>query len=439
MAERIILGGALLCSADAPLQLDSGLWIKDGQVAGVGSNELLRSDHPDAEQLDARHLLLMPGLVNAHMHSYGLLAHGFPMHDVPSGFFEFLNEFWWPQVENQLDQPMIEAALRLSCCQMIHSGITSFCDVLEAPNAPDGILNVEADIARQAGLRAVLMTEASERIDVATGLRLLEENAQFVRTNKDNDVIRGMLCLHTSFTCSRDFIEQARDMMNDLGCDLHLHLSESAYEPAWCEEHAQMRPAMWYDKVGLWNGSVLASQAVDVTDDEIDLFVERGVRIAHMPLSNCEVGGGVSPVPKMIEAGIRPGLGTDGYINNLFEVMRGAFLIHKGVLRNPSVMPAQSVMHMATDWGAEAIGFDSCGSLSVGMSADVIGIDLQFDTPLRNENVFDQLILFRSPGDVDLSVIGGEVVMERGDLLTLNEEAARADALKQARRLWGEA
>jgi 5-methylthioadenosine/S-adenosylhomocysteine deaminase len=434
-----VLGGALLASPESSLRAGWGVWVESGAVADVGPNDDLRSRHPHAEAIDARHLVLMPGFIDAHMHSYGLLAHGIPVRDVPAGFHEFLCDFWWPCVEDRLDEAMIEAAMALACQRMIQSGVTAFCDVLEAPNAPDGILDVEADVVRRAGLRAVLTTEASERIDTAHGDRLLAENARFVEEHRQDGQIRGMLCLHTTFTCSESFVDRARRMMQDLDCDLHLHLSESAYEPAACLERSGILPVMWYDRLGLWNGSVLVSQAVAVDDAEVRLLAERGVRVAHMPLSNCEVGGGVAPVPAMIEHGVRPGLGSDGYIDSPFEVMRGAFLIHKGVRQDPRVMPARQVLHMATGWGADAIGLSDCGTIAPGKRADIIGIDLDLDTPLTVENALDQLILYRNPEDVKMTMVEGEILMRDGKVVTLDENDVRHNAKEQAKRLWGRA
>jgi cytosine/adenosine deaminase-related metal-dependent hydrolase len=194
---------------------------------------------------------------------------------------------------------------------------------------------------------------------------------------------------------------------------------------------------LWYERLGLWSPSVLASQAVAVEEEEILLLAKRGVRVAHMPLSNCEVGGGVAPVPNMIDNGMRPSIGSDGYINDPFEVMRGAFLIHKGVQRNPLAISAKTVLSMATNWGAEAVGFPQVGEIIPGKQADIIGIDLDLDTPLTEENVLEQLILYRSALDVRLTMVGGEVLMKDGEVLTVDAEDVRHDAKVQANRLWG--
>ena len=437
MTERLVLGGALLASVETPLKADWGVLIEGCSIAAVGSNEALRAEHPHAEVIDARDLLLMPGFINAHMHSYGLLAHGIPVDDPPRGFYEFLADFWWPHVEDRLDHPMIKAALALACGKMIEAGFTSVCDVLEAPNSLPGALAAEAEVLKDAGLRGVLSIEASERLGTDLGREALDENARFVREHENDRLIRGMVSIHTSFTCSEGFIMLAKEIADDLGCSIHLHLSESSYEPEVSLERYRIRPVEWYDRLRFWDSSVLASQGVAIDRSEIDILAERGVRLVHMPLSNCEVGGGIAPVPAMIARGIRPGLGTDGYINDPFEVMRGAFLIHKGALQDPQVMPAETVLSMATSWGAEAVGFLHVGTLAPGESADLIGIDLSFDTPLTEENVLDQIVLYRTGSHVALSIVDGSLLMKDHELLTLDMKRVRHEATVQARRLWG--
>jgi cytosine/adenosine deaminase-related metal-dependent hydrolase len=379
----------------------------------------------------------MPGFVNAHMHSYGLLAHGIPVDASSVGFYEFLSDFWWPRVENRLDHEMISAVSRLACGRMIQSGFTSFCDILEAPNCLPGALEVEAKVLIDAGLRAVLSIEASERLGRELGEKAITENARFAERHVADPLVSGMMCVHTSFTCSEGFVRHAKEIADELGCGIHLHLSESPYEPEVCLQKHGLRPVQWYAQVGFWDGSVLAAQGVALDLEEIDILAARGVRLAHMPLSNCEVGGGIALVPDMISRGMRPGLGTDGYINDPFEVMRAAFLIHKGALCDPQVMPAKTVFAMGTSWGAEAIGIQNTGKIAPGMLADLIGIDLSLDTPLTQENALDQVVLYRSGSDVRLSIVNGRLLMNAGELLTVDIEEARHAARTQAQRLWG--
>jgi 5-methylthioadenosine/S-adenosylhomocysteine deaminase len=436
MIRRMVLGGGLLSHPASRLEMDWGVVIEGGTIVAMGPNAVLSANPGGAETIDARDLILCPGLVNGHMHAYGLLTHGIPMESVPSGFDRFLLDFWWPRVEDRLDARMIEAATDLACVRMIQSGITTFCDVLEAPKAPDGILDRVAGVVEAAGLRATLCMEASERCGRPTGERALSENERFARATSSDRRIRGMQCIHTSFTCSESFVRAAKESSIRAGCAIHLHLSESDYEPTEALRLHGVRPVLWYDRLGFLDSTVLASQAVAVDDEEIDRLAERGVRVVHMPLSNCEVGGGIAPIPRMIERGLTPGLGTDGYINDPFEVMRGAFLIHKGARADAAVMPARTVWAMATTWGAHAVDWGDVGTLEVGRPADLIGIDARTDTPLTAENGVDQLLLFRSGADVRLSIVDGRILLRDGILQGTDEGAIRERAVAEALRLW---
>ncbi len=436
MVDRLVLGGALLPSAHDVLRTGWGVAIGEGNVVEVGPNDGLVNRFPDADLLDARDLLILPGLVDAHVHSYGVLAHGMPVSRVPQSFEGFLKGFWWPQVEDRLNREMIRAAVRLTCANLIRSGVTSLCDVLEAPLIPDGALDILAEEVEKAGLRAVLSVEASERHGAENGARALDENVRFVRACRGEKRLRGMISLHTSFTCSAPFVQFAKERATALGCDLHLHLSESEYEPRQCEIRYGTRPVFWYDSLRLWDSSVLASQVVAVEHDEIRLLAERGVRVAHMPLSNCEVGGGIAPVPRMLECGLRPGLGSDGYITDMFQVMRGAFLLHKGAECDPRALPAPTVLAMASVWGAAAIGFDRVGALKPGYRADLIGVPMEFATPLTKENAADQIVVHGDAVGVDLVVADGRVLLSGGELIHEDIDHLRHCVREQAARLW---
>ena len=160
----------------------------------------------------------------------------------------------------------------------------------------------------------------------------------------------------------------------------------------------QIRTRSMHDnaELGVAGPDFLASQCVQLSDRERDIIAETGIRVTHMPLANCEVGGGIAPVPELIDAGVTVGLGSDGYVNDFYEVMRGAFLLHKARLLDPGAMPAATVLHMATEGGAAALGLDQVGRLDVGWSADLQLVDSAFPTPLQAHNLLDQLVLWRN-------------------------------------------
>ncbi|MFC2078110.1 amidohydrolase family protein [Candidatus Bipolaricaulota bacterium] len=436
MANLLIESGALIEGPGLPLRVDWGVAVEGNRIADVGPNASLKERHQNAEVIEAEDLVLFPGFVNSHMHAYGLLAHGIPMHSQPKDFRGFLEDFWWPRVENRLDRRMIRAAMAMACVRMIRSGYTSFCDILEAPLTAPGILDAEESVVRQAGLRAVLSIEVSERLGGKRAEEAFQENVRFMESHLADDLVSGMMSLHTSFTCSEDLVARAKEAAVSLDSLLHVHLSESPYEPEACLERWGVRPVTWYERLGVLDERFLASQVVAVDEEEVTTLAESGAQVAHMPLSNCEVGGGVSPVPEMIRQGIRPGLGSDGYINSAFEVMRGAFLIHKGVERDGSVMPAETVLDMATRWGAQAIGLPAVGEIEAGKPADIVGVRSDFDTPATDQNIATQLVLFRGAHDVALSMVDGRILMKEGELVTMEETACREEAAAEAKRLW---
>ena len=393
----------------------------------------------DAQVLLFPGQMLMPGFVNGHNHMYGVLSHGITAEAMVTNFSNYLEDFWWPYVEDRVDHDLARITTRWACAEMIDSGVTSFVDILEGPNSIPGVLEVEKEEVERAGLRGFLSFEACERKSHENGLAGLKENYDFAmscsRGSGKDGMVKGVMSIHTLFTCGGDFIREAKGLADEAGCLLHMHLSESDFEPAWAREHLGLSPVEAYERLGCLDGNVLASQLVQVSDEEIAILAKRGVKGVSMPLSNCEVGGGVAPIGRMLEAGIPVGLGTDGYINNFFEVMRGAFLIHKGYLKAPDVMPAKQVYHMATELGARAVGIEA-GAVKEGMLADLITVDLSRPTPVNEYNVYDQLVVFSNPRDVVNVMAGGVWLKRDGKLLTLDKEAVRKELAEKTEKFW---
>ncbi|MEW6308592.1 MAG: amidohydrolase [Bacillota bacterium] len=432
-----IIVGRFLLAPGGEVKENWGVRVEGNRITAVGPNyEISGLTKPGDEIINARRSFIAPGFTNSHVHMYGYLAHGIPVPTVPGGFASFLEDFWWPLVEDRLDHRGIQAATALACLEMLKSGVTSFCDILEAPAAIPGGLRAQAEVVERTGLRGLLSFEATERVGEENGRLGLEENATFARAQAAKDsLVKGILSVHTTFTCSVPFLKRARAIASELGCGLHMHLSESSFEPKVCLERHGTTPVELYDSIGFLGPDVLASQCVQVSPKEIGILVERGVRVSHMPLSNCEVGGGVAPIPDLLKAGATCGLGTDGYINNFFELMRGAFLIHKAHRQDPTVMPARVVWDMATRGGAAAMGLDA-GELKPGKLADLIVVDSYLPTPVAQHNAFDQFVLYRNPGDVQHVMIDGKFAVRDGKVLTLDEDEVIAQARKAARRLW---
>lgn len=433
----------VLPSVKDGLKEDWAVAIEGGRIVEVGPKEQMfarygvgASGGITVEDLGER--LIIPGFVNTHNHMYGVLSHGITVPVSPTGFMSFLEDFWWPYVEDRLNHDLVKTTTALACSEMIKSGVTSFSDILEAPYAIPGALVAEAEVVESAGLRGILAFEATERAGEKIANLGIEENEGFIRwaRERSSGLLGGMMCVHTTFTCSPTYLRRSKERAQLLGAMSEMHLSESKFEPEVCKSRYGKLPVELYQEIGFLDGDVLASQCVKVTDKEIDMLAEAGVKISHMPLSNCEVGGGIAPVVSMLERGLTVGIGTDGYITDFFQVMRGAFLIHKAAQESPQVMPARTVFDMATRQGALAMGYKDVGILAPGYRADLVALKTDLPTPITEENVYDQIVLFLGPQDVDLVMVEGNVLARGGRLLTLDEEGIKAKMREAARNFW---
>ncbi len=436
----LILADWLITTPNEAPKRAWGVRVAGDRVDAVGSNASLRRNYPDDEVLDAGGHVLAPGFVNAHTHLYGTLAHGIPLAKAPSDFWAFLADFWWPLVEDALDHEMIGAATDWVCAEMLASGVTSFYDCLEAPFAiPDALL-AQKEVVDRRGLRGILSFESTERVSKANGQLGLQENARFIdHCRKEGGLVQGLMCFHTTFTCSAEFIQQAFALGDERGVLTHMHCNEGVHEPNYALDHFGARTLEYYDRLGVTGPHMLASQCVQLSDTERAIIAERGIKVTHMPLSNCEVGGGIAPVPEQLAAGVTVGLGSDGYINDFFEVMRGAFLIHKANQLNPQVMPAHDVWRLATEDGARSIGLDRIGRLEPGWAADLQVIDGEFPTPTAEHNLYDQLVLWRNHTHVRDVMVAGQWRVRDGIVLGADLDAMRARVHRNAERMWAKA
>jgi 5-methylthioadenosine/S-adenosylhomocysteine deaminase len=441
----IVCGDWLVTASDrAPIR-NGAVRVVDNQITDVGLASDLRANHPNDDVFDAGGRVISPGFVNAHVHLYGVLAHGIPLHNPPDGFWSFLNDFWWPKVENSLDASMINAATEWVCAEMLRSGVTTFYDIVEAPNALPGVLLGQKTIVDRLGMRGVLSFEATERVSPANGAAGLQENVDaIVACRKDSQsLVEALMCVHTTFTCPPPFLEQAFALAVEHDVLLHAHVNEGVHEGQWVETHHGMRTLELYDKLGIAGSRLLASQCVQINDVEQAIIAERGVRTVHMPLANCEVGGGIAPVPEQLAAGVTIGLGSDGYINDFFAVMRGAFLLHKARLLDPGAMPAHVVFGTATEGGARALGLTErdtpIGRLEPGWAADLQLIRSDFPTPATEHNLFDQLVLWRDSRHVTDVMVNGRWRVQNCVVENFDHDRSAALVHEQAQRLWARA
>jgi putative selenium metabolism protein SsnA len=428
---------------------DGAILIAGEHIADLGQTAELTAKYPDEEILDAQGKLAMPGLICAHTHFYGAFARGMAIPGgAPQNFPEILEKLWW-----QLDKALYWQDMRysaLACLiDAIRHGTTTLIDHHASPSAIEGSLDIIAEAVEEAGLRACLCYEVTDRDGAEKAREGIRENERFIKAASSKQqaeklpapcsLLAATFGLHASLTLSDETLEQAVEVAKELGVGFHIHVAEDMADVRDSLEKSGLRVVERLNKFGVLGPKTIASHCVHVDAYEMDILRETGTRVVHNPRSNMNNAVGTADVPRMLKMGIDVGLGNDGFSNNMFTEMHTAYLVHKLNKGDPRVMGADQVMQMAFQNNAEIANLffpDPLGQLSVGTLADIILVDYMPTTPLTAGN-FPWHIIFGVDGTgVDTTIVGGRVLMQNRELLTLDEEEICTKSRELAGKLW---
>jgi 5-methylthioadenosine/S-adenosylhomocysteine deaminase len=412
-----------------------------GSIAIAGSGIVavgdIAGEYQPGSTIDCGGRLVMPGLVNAHTHAPMTLLRGLA-DDLRLDVW--LMGYMMP-VEREFVRPeFVRLGTQLACAEMIRSGTTCFADMYYFEESV-------AEAASAAGMRAlcgqtVLKFPAP---DAASFEDSLARARDFIKRWLGHPLIVPSPAPHAPYTCTVEILRACAELASEFDVPLHTHLSETLFEVEQSRREHGMPVVPWVAKQRLFDARVLAAHCVHVDDGEMRALKSAGAGIAHNPTSNLKLGSGVAPVAKMLELGLTVGIGTDGAASNndldMFEEMRLAALLAKGVNGDPTVLPARQVLAMATRNGAHAVHFgDRTGSIEVGKRADLIVVDLDqmHNAPrfARDPNaVYSQIVYAAKATDVVDVMCDGRWLMRDRQLLTLDEAELRYAAQDAARRI----
>lgn len=372
---------------------------------------------------------LIPGFVNAHGHAAMTLLRGFG-EDLP--LMDWLRKRIWP-AEAKLDGELVYKGAMLSILEMLSTGTTCFADMYF-------YMDRVADAALAAGIRAGLSRGI---VGGADGAAKLAENLKLARDyNGAQGLVNVQLGPHAPYTVPfalmKDIAAAAKE--NDLG--VQLHWLETKGEWGMVEAGKTMAPEEYLEKAGLLGvRRLLLAHCVWIEKEKLPFYARANLTIAHNPKSNLKLGSGTAPVAAMNEAGAKVALGTDGASSNnrldMWEEMRFAALLQKGVNLNPTLLSAECALRMATRNGAEALGFDNVGLIKEGFDADFLLIDL--DRPhyvgWDCENLAGYLVYAGSSADVMTTVVAGETLYHRGAFPKLDAARIIAEGAEARKKL----
>jgi 5-methylthioadenosine/S-adenosylhomocysteine deaminase len=399
--------------------------ISNGRIEAVTAGDLA-VDLPHANTLiDAKGGIIMPGLVNTHTHLPMTLFRGLA-DDLP--LMQWLNEHIFPAEAKWITPESVEMGTLLGCAEMLLSGTTTCCDgYFLAENV--------AKAVKQAGMRAVL---GQGVIDFpAPGVPDPIQNVTYAKNyvdawqNKTALITPSIFC-HSPYTCSAETLIEAKKAANAAGVLFQIHVAETKGEVNQIPNGPHRSPVAYLDKLGILDSQTLLVHGVWIDDVDIEIIADRGANISHDPESNMKLASGVAPVPALLDAGIRVGLGTDGCASNnnldLFGEMDTAAKLHKVIGNDPTLLNAAQVVKMATINGAKAIGLsDRIGSLEAGKQADLIILKNRKPHLAPMYHPESHLVYTANGADVTHVLIDGQLVVNNRKITTFDVEQVMAE------------
>ncbi|EPY07637.1 cytosine deaminase [Paenibacillus alvei TS-15] len=426
MTHRIIIKNGMfadLSSSAKKSSIHGFMVVENDCIVHIGSELPEQYAAVDAEIIDGKGLFFIPGLVNTHGHAAMSLLRGY---GDDLALQTWLQEKMWP-MEGKFTANDVYWGTALSVIEMLKGGTTTFVDMYD-------YMDEVAKVCEQSGIRASLMRGAIGLCPEDVQREKLNEAIQFAKdwNGKADGRIRTIMAPHAPYTCPPAFIESFVQAAHDLDLPLHTHMSETKAEVEQNVKDYGLRPVAHLEKLGFFSRPSFVAHAVHLTDEEIEKLAKYQVAVSHNPGSNLKLASGVARVPEMLRAGVVVSLGTDGAASNnnldMFEEIRLAALIHKGVSGDPTAVPAAEALRMGTIYGAQTIRLDDIGALEVGMKADFVAVDIDQPHFLPHTDLVSHMVYSASAKDVKHVWVDGKQVVKNGECLTMDEERILREA-----------
>jgi len=444
MATLLLKNADLLVTMDGTRRriANGGLFVRDNVIEQVGPTAELPASADRV--IDARGMVVLPGLVNTHHHLYQTLTRCLAQDDGLFGWLRTLYPIW-----ARMNAEAVYVSAKVGLAELLLSGCTTSSDHLYLyPNGSR--IDDEIRAAQEIGIRFHATRGSMSLGESKGGLppdSVVEEEEAILRDcqraietfhqAERYGMVRVALAPCSPFSVTPDLMRESAAMARAYGVRLHTHLAETLDEEQFCLETFGHRPVAYVESLGWTGDDVWHAHCVHMSDAEISLFARTGTGVAHCPSSNMRLASGIAPVVAWRQSGVRVGLGVDGSASNdsshMLAEARQAMLLQR-VKGDAGAMSAQQALELATLGGASVLGRDDIGALAPGKAADFIGYRLE-----RLEftgSLHDPLaaLVFCTPVNVDLAVVNGRVRVQEGQIvdIELPPLVARHNAISRA-------
>ena len=420
---------------------DGGVVTDGGKIVEVGATADLKAKYPQAEFVDARGGVIMPGLINAHTHIYSALARGLSIDGYnPTSFYEVLDGQWW-YIDRNLDLEATKASAQALVIDSIKQGVTtifdhhaSFCEI------PGSLMKI-AEVTKEFGMRACLCYEVSDRDGEEKSLQSVQENKDFIDYCEKNpsDMLKAMFGGHALFTISDKTFDRMVEANNGR-VGYHIHVSEGMNDVYDSLQNYGRRPVQRLQDHGILGSKTILGHCIHVNTAEMDIIKATDTMCVNNPESNMGNAVGISPVLQLYKKGILIGMGTDAYTNDMLESLKVALAIQRHNICLPNVGWGEVTTMLFQNnpaIGEKYFGVP-LGKLSPGAAADVIVMDYKPFTPFSGDNIDGHMLFGMTGRQCQTTIVNGKILMKDRELVGIDEEAENAHILEESRKLWGE-
>ena len=439
----LLVGNGKLITRDSALPyLADGAVVLDGDVVKeVGAFADLKAKYPDAEFVDAKGGVIMPGLINAHTHIYSGLARGLAIEgNSPTNFLEVLEGMWW-NIDRHLTLDGTRASAYATVLDCIRDGVTtifdhhaSFCEI-------PGSLFAIKDVCQELGMRACLCYEVSDRDGEEKCDQAIQENADFAKWAKeaDDDMIKAMFGGHALFTMSDKTFEKMVKA-NDGMTGFHIHVAEGMNDVYDSLRNYGCRPVNRLLNHGILGDRTILGHCIHINPAEMDIIKETGTMVVNNPESNMGNAVGCSPVLQMMAKGITVGMGTDAYTHDMLESLKVFLIIQRHNACHPNVAWCEAMDMLFRNNAAIGAKYfkKPLGVLKPGAAADVIVMDYKPFTPFSDENIDGHMLFGMMGKNCRTTIINGKVLYKDREFVGIDEDKINAWTMEQSKKLWGE-
>lgn len=436
----ILVGNGIVITRDetCPFIQNGGVLVDGNKIVKVGEYDRLRREYPQAEVMDVKGKIIMPGLINTHEHIYSAFARGLSINEYhPNGFLDILDGMWWTIDRHlTLEQTRLSAVATYIDC--IKNGVTTVFDHHASFGQIEGSLFAIADAAKELGVRTCLCYEVSDRDGEEKARAAVKENADFIKyaLGQKDDMVKGMMGMHAQFTISDKTMELCRENMPE-GVGAHIHVAEGIEDLHHCLHHYGKRIVNRLMDHDILGAKTITAHCIYINHQEMDLLKETDTMVVHNPESNMGNACGCPPTMEIFKKGILTGLGTDGYTHDMFESFKVANVLHKHSLCDANAAWGE-VPAMLFEGNAKIANryFETpVGVLKEKAAADIVVAEYDPLTPMHAGNINGHLLFGMNGSKIVTTMINGKVLMKDRELFCIDEAKAMADCRVAAKAL----